>query len=90
MLNAITHPERYNLFDKFEITDTVLCAYNAGEGNVARWLKDEKYSKNNLSLDIIPFKETREYVKKVNKNFKIKSKTIFKTRISAYFFCVVF
>lgn len=62
------------LFDKFEITDTVLCAYNAGEGNVARWLKDERYSKNNLSLDIIPFKETREYVKKVNKNFKIYEK----------------
>ena len=42
-----------------------MAAYNAGMGNVENWLKDENYSADGLSLEEIPFKETREYVKKV-------------------------
>ena len=55
------------LFDKFKTQNEVLSAYNAGEGNVKTWLSNKNYSKNGLTLDIIPYKETNIYVKKVNK-----------------------
>ena len=42
-----------------------LCAYNAGSGNVAKWLGSEEYSKDGKTLVDIPFSETKEYVKKI-------------------------
>ncbi len=54
------------LFDKFQKLDTVLAAYNAGEGNVTKWLNNPEYSNGDGTLKKIPFKETRSYVKKVN------------------------
>lgn len=53
--------------------DLVLAAYNAGSGNVKKWLNDEKYSSDGKTLDRIPFKETEEYLLKVNNNYKIYS-----------------
>ena len=55
------------LFTRFRNWDTALAAYNAGEGNVAEWLEDDEYSNSDGTLKYIPFKETRNYVKKVNK-----------------------
>ncbi|MBP3369740.1 MAG: lytic transglycosylase domain-containing protein [Clostridia bacterium] len=55
------------LFEKFYNWDTVFAAYNGGEGNVVKWLSDPEYSDGNGNLTYIPFKETRNYVKKVNK-----------------------
>lgn len=49
----------------------VLAAYNAGSGNVRKWLSDEKYSSDGTELVKIPFGETREYIKRVNRNYKI-------------------
>jgi len=49
----------------------VLAAYNAGIGNVERWLKDERYSVNGKDLKEIPFDETKEYVEKVLKYYEI-------------------
>lgn len=46
--------------------NTVIAAYNAGSGNVSKWLKDENYSKDGINLDKIPFGETEKYVVKVN------------------------
>lgn len=54
------------LFTCFHNWDTVLAAYNGGEGNVAKWLADDEYSNGDGTLKYIPFKETRNYVKKVN------------------------
>ncbi|NLM12927.1 MAG: lytic transglycosylase domain-containing protein [Epulopiscium sp.] len=50
--------------------ETSLAAYNAGSGNVSKWLENEKYSRDSEKLHFIPFKETREYVKKVVKSRK--------------------
>lgn len=55
------------LIDMYKNTDTALAAYNGGMGNVSRWLKDERYSSDGKTLKYIPFEETREYVKRVNK-----------------------
>lgn len=49
----------------------VLAAYNGGRGNVKKWLNNKENSKDGVSLDYIPFKETDEYVKKVEVNYKI-------------------
>lgn len=54
------------LYTKFENWDTVLAAYNAGPGNVSKWLSDKNYSKDGKTLEHIPFTETRNYVRHVN------------------------
>ncbi|WP_315117668.1 lytic transglycosylase domain-containing protein [uncultured Clostridium sp.] len=51
--------------------DVVLAAYNAGRGNVQKWLQDSEHSKDSKNLHYIPFKETDKYVKKVKVNYKI-------------------
>ena len=56
------------LIKNFGDIDAALAAYNAGPTNVRAWLKEDE------SLKKIPFKETREYVKKVRKNLKIYSR----------------
>ena len=50
--------------------DCVIAAYNGGLGNVDKWLKDKDISEDGKTLNIknIPFEETRNYVKKVNKS----------------------
>ena len=52
------------LFKQFSDTDTVLAAYNAGQGTVIKWLQDESVTQNG-KLTNIPYTETREYLKKV-------------------------
>lgn len=68
------------LIDKYDNIDTALAAYNGGMGNVSKWLADEKYSDDGKTLKYIPFKETREYVEKVNSYRKIY-KEKYKTRL---------
>ena len=46
--------------------DTAFAAYNGGEGNVSKWLEDERYSDGKGNLTKIPLKETKNYVNKIN------------------------
>ena len=57
------------LIERFEKVDTALIAYNAGEGNVEKWLADNNYSKDGKTLITTPFKETNAYILKIKKNF---------------------
>ncbi len=59
-----------HLLDVYGNTDTALAAYNGGMGNVYSWLKDPQCSDDGVSLKYIPFRETRNYVEKVNKNWE--------------------
>ncbi len=43
----------------------VLAAYNGGRGNVNQWMRQMNWDRNFRDTDRIPYKETREYVKKV-------------------------
>ena len=54
------------LCQKYEKNSTVWAAYNAGQGRVDQWLLDGRYSHDQKKLYQIPFKETRNYVKKVS------------------------
>lgn len=55
------------LYEQFDDTETVLAAYNAGQGNVHRWLADTQYSADGVHLEHIPYAETENYVKRVKK-----------------------
>lgn len=69
------------LFKEFDGNlDLVLAAYNAGSGNVNKWLNNEKYTDEKNNLTIIPFKETEDYLVRVNKSYKIYS-TVYKKYI---------
>ncbi len=78
----LTHPEDNiligtaylaSMIERFENLELALCAYNAGPTNVANWLKNEDYSKDGVTLEKIPFEETRNYVSKFNKNYRYYS-----------------
>lgn len=49
----------------------ILSAYNAGRGNVNKWLKSDEFSRDGTSLDYIPFRETELYIKKIGVNYNI-------------------
>jgi len=53
------------LIRRFGNTQEAIAAYNAGEGNVAIWRAND--------ITEIPFKETRNYVRRVNFNNRIYS-----------------
>jgi len=59
------------LANMYGCTQLALVAYNAGQGRVGGWLADPKYSADGKSLDVIPFPETNNYLKRVNRNEKI-------------------
>ncbi|MBQ7836822.1 MAG: lytic transglycosylase domain-containing protein [Clostridia bacterium] len=59
------------LYRKYGSWETVYAAYNAGEGNVDKWLGDKLSESGAKKLDDIPFEETANYVKKVNKAAEI-------------------
>lgn len=64
------------LLDKFHDFNTTICAYNAGETTVINWLKNNDYSQDQITLKNIPYKETKNYLNKINKNIKIYKKYI--------------
>lgn len=43
----------------------VLAAYNAGRGNVRKWLDSSRWTGRAEEIDCIPFPETRDYVRRV-------------------------
>jgi len=48
-----------------------ITAYNAGLGNVNRWLADPEFSSDGSTLDSIPFNETANYLERVTRNQRI-------------------
>ena len=53
------------LYERFEDWDMVFAAYNAGHNRVKGWMNDPNIYING-KLENIPYKETENYVKKVN------------------------
>lgn len=53
------------LIEMYSNEQTALAAYNGGTGNVSKWLKDPACSDDGKTLREIPYKETRNYVRKV-------------------------
>jgi peptidoglycan lytic transglycosylase len=57
--------------------DHILIAYNAGSGNLNKWLKNEEYCQDGENILNIPFEETEQYLIKVKHNYKVYS-TVYK------------
>lgn len=55
----------HHLYTLYENWEVALAAYNAGMGNVSRWLSDARYSADGKTLQEIPFAETAAYVRNV-------------------------
>ena len=55
------------LYDRYADWDLVIAAYNGGPGNVDKWLEDDSYSDGEGGLKKIPFKETRQFARRVNR-----------------------
>ena len=53
------------LRQRFSDTNTMLAAYNAGQGRVNSWLDDAAYSDDGVTLHTIPYEETADYVRRV-------------------------
>lgn len=54
-------------YSKYNDFYSVLCAYNAGEGNLAKWIRDE------VDITKPPFKETADYIKRVKLYYRLYS-----------------
>jgi len=50
--------------------ELIVAAYNAGNGNVSKWLDNPEYSSDGKNLDYIPFGETRIYSQKVLRDYE--------------------
>ena len=48
-----------------------LAAYNAGIGNVDKWIKDGIIKEDGSDIENIPYKETNNYVRKIVRDYKI-------------------
>lgn len=63
------------LLNKYEGNELLaLAAYNAGIGNVDRWIKEGTIKKDGSDIENIPYKETNNYVRKIVNNYKIYKK----------------
>lgn len=59
------------LYQKYNNTELALAAYNAGSGNVDRWIEKGIISANGENIENIPYKETNMYVRKVMQSVQI-------------------
>ena len=60
-----------NIRQEFGSMELILAAYNAGRGNVKKWIGNATIAQDGKDLDNIPYAETEKYVKKVLSNQKI-------------------
>jgi soluble lytic murein transglycosylase len=59
------------LLEKYECKELALAAYNAGSGNVDKWIKNGVIKSDGSDIEKIPYKETNTYVRKIMRDYKI-------------------
>ena len=59
------------LLEKYEYIEVALAAYNAGIGNVDKWINNGTIKADGSDIENIPFKETNTYVRKIMRDYKI-------------------
>jgi soluble lytic murein transglycosylase len=61
-----------NLLDKYNNNyNLAIIAYNAGIGNVDKWIADGVINEDGTDLEKVPFKETNNYVRKILRDYEI-------------------
>lgn len=60
------------LLKKYDGNILIACAaYNAGIGNVDKWISEGIINKDGSNIENIPYKETNNYVRKIVRDYKI-------------------
>lgn len=59
------------LISKYNNISLALAAYNAGIGNVDKWISDGIIKSSGEDIENIPYKETNNYVRKILRDYKI-------------------
>lgn len=59
------------LLKKYKCVELALAAYNAGSGNVDKWINNGIIQADGSDIENIPFKETNTYVRKILRDYKI-------------------
>lgn len=59
------------LIQKYENIELALTAYNAGSGNVDKWIEENILKKDGSDIENIPFTETNNYVRKILRDYII-------------------
>lgn len=62
------------LLSKYENITIALSAYNAGSGNVDKWIENGTLKKDGSDAENIPYKETNRYVRKILRDYQMYQK----------------
>lgn len=60
-----------SLLTKYNSIEVALAAYNAGSGNVDKWISNGTIKADGSDIENIPYKETNTYVRKIMRDYKI-------------------
>lgn len=60
-----------DLKNQFGNNEVALAAYNAGSGNVTKWISDGIIKADGSDIENIPFKETNTYVRRILNDYKL-------------------
>ena len=60
-----------SLLEKYNNCNLAIIAYNAGIGNVDKWIEDDIIKEDGTDIEKVPFKETNNYVRKILRDYKI-------------------
>ena len=64
------------LYEKYKNITVALTAYNAGSGNVDKWIETGVIKEDGSDAENIPFKETNNYVRKILRDYEIYKQLI--------------
>ena len=60
-----------SLLNKYDCVEVALAAYNAGSGNVDKWISAGKIKADGSDIENIPYKETNTYVRKIMRDYEV-------------------
>lgn len=63
-----------DLIEKYENPKLAIAAYNAGFGNVDKWISQGIIKEDGSNLEEIPYRETEMYLRRVMKNYEMYNK----------------
>ncbi|MFM6928485.1 MAG: lytic transglycosylase domain-containing protein, partial [Bdellovibrio sp.] len=69
------------LIEDFGSVELALAAYNAGPAIVRQWQKRYPTENVDLFVEMIPYTETREYVRLVKRNYKVYQSILVKPQV---------
>ena len=59
------------LLNRYSNIELALAAYNAGSGNVDKWVENSILLEDGSNVENIPYKETNNYVRKILRDYEI-------------------